>query len=142
MAEAPQGFPFGFGLLPDGSYRFWLPTRFVLARTALRGRDWPPYRLRLARLRCLYWTARGHETEICGRCGGRVRLVFHVPDAIWTAVTGYTRALDGEAAPGVLCPACVTELYDRSPDRISFLRWTCATDDSVMRDARSGGKQQ
>ena len=96
-------------------------------------KTWHPDRKRLARWRALYWwIVRRYETEICARCGGPVRVVFHVPDKIWEAVTGYGgRAPDGESAPGILCPACVDDLAAAAG--LPFLRWTCATDDSVMR---------
>jgi hypothetical protein len=88
-----------------------------------------PGHKRLAKMRLLYWLLiRRYETELCQRCGGPVRLVFHVPDAIWEAVTGFARSPGGECGAGVLCPACVDELYDG----LTFLRWTCALDDTVM----------
>ena len=58
-------------------------------------------------------------------------LGFHVPDAIWEAVTGHARYPDGEAAPGILCIPCVDDLADEAG--LTYLRWTCALDDSVMR---------
>lgn len=106
----------------------------VLSRwTFMGGKHWHPSHKRLARLRALYWTLiRRHETEICARCGSPVRVVFHVPDAIWAAATGYGhRFPDGQAAPGVLCIPCVSDLAKEAG--IPFLRWTCATDDSVLR---------
>lgn len=127
-----QGFSFGFGLLGDGSYRFWLPRRIVLADWSIRRRHWRADRKRLARLRSLYWIlVRNYETEICQRCGGPVRVVFHAPDAIWQTVTGHARYESGESAPGVLCPPCVDDLADEAG--LPYLRWTCSTDDSVMR---------
>jgi hypothetical protein len=94
------------------------------------GKHWHPKHKRLARLRALYWTLiRLHETEICALCGGPVHIVFHVPDSIWEAVTGYGGRRDTEAAPGVLCPPCVTDL---ARDAGLFLHWTCDTEDWPM----------
>lgn len=106
---------------------------FVLARYSFMRKFWHPRRQRLARIRLLYWVLiRRHETEICAMCGGPVRVVFHVPDAIWEAATGYGgRRPDGESAPGVLCIPCVSDLAEDAG--LPFLRWTCATDDSVLR---------
>lgn len=113
-----------------------LPHQLSLTRWSFTKKGWHPQHKRLARLRCLYWTViRYHETEICAICGGPVRLVFHVPDEIWAKVTGYgARHPSGEAAPGILCPPCVDDLYEKATPRgaAGFLRWTCATDDSVM----------
>jgi hypothetical protein len=115
-------------------YRWYnrsLVRRFILARF-VRRKHWHPTALRLARLRWLYWVLiRGWDSEICGRCGGPVKVVFHVPDAIWEAVTGYGgRSPGGESAPGILCVPCVDDLAEEAG--LPFLRWTCATDDSVM----------
>lgn len=88
--------------------------------------------LRTARFRLFYWCVlHQYESELCQRCGGPVRLVFHVPDAIWERITGHARSPGGEAAPGVLCPQCVDVLAEEVG--LPFLRWTCTTDDSVMR---------
>lgn len=90
---------------------------------------------RLAMLRALYWMiVRRYETELCQHCGRPVRIVFHVPDWVWETVTGRARYPDGEAAPGILCPPCVGDLYSAAVPRgeAGFLRWTCAADDSVM----------
>lgn len=121
-AAWPQGHAFGFGLLDDGSYRFWLPRRLVLARWSFK--RWAMPHKRLARLRALYWTVvRDYEAELCERCGGPVAVVFHAPDDIWELATGYPRFPDGEAAPGVLCPACVDVLV--TPKIDGYLTWTC-----------------
>lgn len=86
----------------------------------------------LARLRLFYWhVLRRYESETCQRCGRPVQLVFHVPDAIWEAITGNARSPGGEAGGGVLCPVCVDQLAEAKG--LPFLRWTCATNDSVMR---------
>lgn len=86
---------------------------------------------RMAMLRTLYWwIIRRYETELCQHCGRPVRLVYHAPDAIWEAVTGRARHPDGHAAPGILCPRCLSDLAKKRG--LPFLRWTCATDDSVM----------
>ena len=124
-AAWPRGFAFGFGLLDDGSYRFWLPRWLVLARWPFQGKRWRADRRRLARLRALYWIiVRQHETELCERCGAPVRVVFHAPDDLWELATGYARFPDGEAAPGVLCPPCVDDLVEPQID--GYLTWTCA----------------
>lgn len=102
-------------------------------RWVLREKWLMPRHFRLARLRAFYWAVlRRYETELCQRCGGRVRVVFHVPDAIWEEVTGNARSEGGEAGGGVLCVPCVDELYEELRGRRGFLRWTCAVDDSVM----------
>lgn len=110
--------------------------RFALARWSFRRKNWHPQAKRLARLRSLYWVlVRGHYCEICGVCGGPVRLVFHVPDALWERFCGFTgsrRSPGGEAAYGVLCPACFDDLHKASSGRGEYLRWTCSSDDEVM----------
>lgn len=79
---------------------------------------------RMATLRGLYWwLVRRYEIELCQHCGRPVRIVFHVPDVVWTAAIGCERFPDGEAAPGVLCPACVDELAE--PNLGGYLSWTC-----------------
>lgn len=86
---------------------------------------------RRATARALYWMlVRRWDTELCRHCGRPVRIVYHAPDAIWEAVTGSARSPGGEAAPGILCPACLSE--GALAVALPFLRWTCATDDSVM----------
>lgn len=106
--------------------------RLALARFSFMRKPWHPGCRRLARLRALYWVLlRGHDTEICHYCGGPVRVVFHVPDAIWGAVTGKARTPGGEAALGILCVPCVDDLALNAG--LPFLRWTCATDDTPMR---------
>jgi len=109
------------------------PFRRIVLSRFLRRKTWHPTRLRFAVLRYLYWTLiRGYECETCRRCGGPVRVVFHVPDGIWETVTGYgPRSPGGESAPGVLCPPCVSDLAKQAG--LPFLRWTCATDDSGLR---------
>jgi len=130
-AAWPRGHAYGFGLLDDGSYRFWLPRRLVFARWPFQGKKWRPDRKRLARLRAFYWiVVRNYETELCERCGGPVGVVFHAPDWIWELATGYARFPDGEAAPGCLCIKCVDDVVDPKLD--TYLRWTCATSDEVM----------
>lgn len=105
--------------------------RLALASWALRHKTRLHPTRRLARARHLYWVlVRGWDSEICGRCGGPVRVVFHAPDAIWETVTGLARSPGGEAAGGILCVPCVDDLYGTSAG--GFLRWTCAADDSVM----------
>ena len=88
--------------------------------------------VRFARLRLIWWyIVRRYESELCQRCGRPVGLVFHAPDAIWERITGEARSPGGEAGGGVLCPYCVDDLA--TAKGLPFLRWTCATDDSVMR---------
>lgn len=124
MSEWPRRHAFGFWRLADGSYRIWLPRRLVLSRWSLRGKYWLNYRLRSARLRALYWhLIRNHETEICGRCGGPVQIVFHTPDHIWELATGNARDPGGESGGGVLCPPCVDALVEPKVD--GYLTWTC-----------------
>jgi hypothetical protein len=122
----------------DGSsytYRWYECNPFYqlsLARWSFTKKGWHPKAKRLARLRCLYWTLiRLHNTEICACCGGPVGLVYHAPDAIWEAATGYGgRSPGGESAHGVLCPQCLSQLAKEAG--LPFLRWTCAIDDSVL----------
>lgn len=81
-----------------------------------------------ATMRALYWMlVRRYETELCQHCGCPVAIVYHAPDAIWGAVTGLARQPDGEAAPGILCPTCLSDLAQDAG--LPFLRWTCATTD-------------
>ena len=87
--------------------------------------SWP------ATLRGLYWwVIRQYETELCQHCGRPVRLVYHAPDWIWEAVTGKARSPGGEAAPGILCPRCLSDLAEGKG--LPFLRWTCSTTDEVL----------
>jgi hypothetical protein len=109
--------------------------QILLLRWSLTRKGWHPKRKRLARLRSFYWTLfRLHETEICARCGGPVKLCFHVPDAIWKAHAGFAqtkRDSGGESAPGVLCPGCFTDLA--AENGAHCLWWTCGFDDELMR---------
>jgi hypothetical protein len=96
-------------------------------------KHWHPERKRLACLRALWLILTGYETEICGRCGGRVGVVFHVPDELWARYSGFpgaARSPGGEAGVGVLCVPCIDELVSAGSG--SFPRWACALDDSVM----------
>lgn len=86
---------------------------------------------RAAKWRALYWMIlRRYKTELCQHCGRRVQLVYHAPDLIWEAATGRARHPDGEAASGILCPACLSDLAESVG--LPYLRWTCATTDEVM----------
>lgn len=86
---------------------------------------------RLAKFRALYWIiVRRYETELCHHCGRPVRLVYHAPDAIWETITGKARSPGGEAAPGILCPCCLSDLAEEKG--LPYLRWTCETNDSIM----------
>lgn len=111
---------------PDNGRLILRATGISRIQWALGHESWP------ARIRAAYWyIVRRYDSEVCQRCGRPVGVVFHVPDAVWEVVTGHARFPDGEAAPGILCIRCVNELYaERAHD---FLRWTCATDDTVMR---------
>jgi hypothetical protein len=105
---------------------------YMLRWYLLRGKRWFKGAGLLARLRGAYWAVvRGWDCEICSDCGRPVRLVFHVPDALWEQITGCARSPGGESAPGILCPDCVTRRYN-ALNTPTFLRWTCRTDDSVM----------
>lgn len=120
----PLGYAYGFGLLHDGSYRFWLPRRIVLARWPFQAKKWREDRKRLARLRALYWIlVRNYETELCERCGRPVGIVYHAPDGLWELATGHARFPDGQSALGVLCPKCLDDLVDQQID--GYLTWTC-----------------
>lgn len=82
------------------------------------------FETRMATLRGMYWwLVRRYETELCQHCGRPVRVVFHAPDDIWEAATGYARYPDGESAPGVLCPPCLDVLAEANLD--GYLTWTC-----------------
>lgn len=79
---------------------------------------------RVAMLRSLYWSLlRRYKSELCQHCGRPVRVVFHAPDDIWEAATGFARRPDDESAAGVLCPPCVDELAE--PKLAGYLDWTC-----------------
>jgi hypothetical protein len=115
-------------------YDHRLVRRFVLARF-VRRKHWHPRARHLARVRWLYWVLiRGWDSEICGRCGGPVRVVFHVPDWIWERAAGFrgsnARSPGGESAGGVLCISCVDDLADDVG--LPYLRWTCDTRDWPM----------
>ena len=62
----------------------------------------------LSRFRVLLCVLRGHETEICGRCGRGVDLVWSVPDELWLAHNGTGRD------DGVLCASCFDTLANRN----------------------------
>ncbi len=53
-----------------------------------------------------------------------MRVVYHVPDLLWEKAAGFG------GSGGVLCVPC----FDDTAVEHGFglLRWTCATDDSVM----------
>ena len=120
-----------------GDYMNWPENwvrRALLARYSFMRKGWHRRSRRLARLRALYWVlVRGHDSEICARCGGPVRVVFHVPDAIWEAASGFlnaARSPGGESGAGVLCIPCVDDLAHEAG--LMVLIWTCSFDDSVM----------
>ena len=82
-------------------------------------KTWHPNKRRLARLRALWWiVVRRHETEICGRCGGPVGVVFHVHDELWLRGCGFP-----DAPHGVLCPRCFDKLARQTGLRPN---WECA----------------
>lgn len=86
---------------------------------------------RRAMLRALYWMLiRRHKTELCQACGCPVAIVYHAPDWIWQAVTGRARYPDGHAAPGILCPECLSDKAEVVG--LPYLRWTCAVEDWPM----------
>lgn len=128
-------------LFPEPWMRWYdLPglKRIALSRFSFMRKAWHTPHRRLARLRALYWVLiRGWDSEICGCCGGPVKVVFHTPDWIWETVTGYARYLDGEAAPGCLCVPCVSDLYSAAVPRgdAGYLRWTCTADDSIWEES-------
>lgn len=76
-------------------------------------RRWHPERTRFARLRALLLVLSGYETEICGRCGGKVEMVWHAPDDLWLHRSGFP------TPGGVLCVPCFDELA-------GGLYWVCA----------------
>lgn len=74
----------------------------------------------VARLRAFYWVViRRWETEICGKCGRPVRVVWWChDDALWTAATGNEKPSGREAAGGVRCIVC----FDRAA-RMAGVDW-------------------
>jgi len=59
-----------------------------------------------------------YETEVCQRCGRKVRQVWWCPsNELWEQVVGCGRG-------GVLCIRCFDELYQKHQQR-GFLRWFC-----------------
>ena len=96
---------------------------FTLAYHVLFRKHWHPQRQRLARMRALYWRLlRRWDSEICACCGRPVRIVFHVPNYLWYAHSGFP---DGA---GILCVACFDDLAGWP------LHWTCSRSNAVMRD--------
>ena len=88
-------------------------------------KHWHPKRQRLARVRALWLVVARHwETEICGRCGRGVGLVWHAPDDQRWVASGYP-----DKGGGILCIPCFDRLCEESG--LPFLRWTCEMD-SVM----------
>lgn len=69
-----------------------------------------------ARIRALLLILGGHETEICGVCGGAVTQVWWCQDkALWTKITGWGNG-------GVMCTGC----FDRLADKAGIsLQWSC-----------------
>jgi len=88
--------------------------RFELVRFALTEKAFRKDAFWSARLRCIFHTLCGHETEICQRCGGKVNIVWWCADIhIWSKVTG----CDGN---GVLCANCFDGLAN---DKNIFVRF-------------------
>jgi hypothetical protein len=81
-------------------------------------RHWHPDKRPWARLRALLLILSDYETEICGRCGGKVGMVWHAPDELWLAGNGMGRDA------GVLCVRCFNLLAERSG---LSLYWECAS---------------
>lgn len=69
-------------------------------------KHWHPKVRWYARVRAATLILCGHETEICGLCGGKVGLVWHAPDELWLSLSGFP----GDA--GVLCLPC----FDRQAE--------------------------
>lgn len=93
--------------------------RLQRVRWTIRRKGWHPNRRKLARLRATYWVLiRNYETEICARCGGPVRLVYHVPDELWMRYCGFPNP-----PWGVLCPGCFADLAEESG---TWMAWECA----------------
>lgn len=108
--------------------------RFALSRFSFMRSGWHPDALRLARARALYWTlVRGHDSEICLRCGAPVRVVYWAPDELWERCSGFEYAArnGSEAGSGVLCPYCLDALAGWP------LYWTCSRDEMVMPHQRT-----
>ena len=80
-------------------------------------RHWHPEVRWYARPRALLLILAGYETEICGRCGGKVGLVWHAPDELWWRLSGYP------TDAGVLCERCFDERARREGEHLC---WECA----------------
>lgn len=87
-------------------------TRYVLSR--YRG---------IARLRAFYWIIiRRWETEICGKCGRPVRVVWWChDDALWTAATGNEKPPGRESAGGIRCIICFDK--DAKAAGAAWIEW-------------------
>jgi hypothetical protein len=77
-------------------------------------KHWHPERRWYARTRAFILILLGHETEICGLCGGKIGVVWTANDPDWRRLSGFPS--DG----GVLCVSC----YDgQAKKRGESLRW-------------------
>lgn len=72
-----------------------------------RRKHWHSSAGRIARIKSTILIALGHETEICGLCGGKVGVVWWCEEALWERLTGWP---DGE---GVACIGCFDDLAAR-----------------------------
>lgn len=125
---------------PESSWKRWydyLPRRLYMLRWLIvhGGKSWHPEATLAAKLRGVYWMiGRGHDSELCARCGRPVRLVFHCPDHLWETCAGFSfstaRSPGGEAGGGCLCPHCVDDLVTRHEG--NFPRWTFTLNDEAM----------
>jgi hypothetical protein len=89
--------------------------RFELLRWTWRRKTYRADAFWFARIRTTAWVLLGHETEICGRCGGRVNKVWWCDDPqLWIKVTGWNHG------GGVLCSTCFEHFAAK---RGIALRW-------------------
>lgn len=103
--------------------------RFMLAHWSFVSKCWHPKRKWYARARAFYLSLIGWDTEVCSLCGGRVRVVFHVPNAMWRESSGCVDPkvdYRGYSLPGVLCVYCFNDLAGWP------IFWTCSRDESEM----------
>lgn len=97
--------------------------------------DWRHYPGPVARtfagyLRLAWNELTRYETEVCQRCGRKVRQVWWCPDdALWSEITGC------RTGGGILCVRCFDELYSKLGK--GFVRWI-PMDSSVSLQRESG----
>lgn len=82
--------------------------RVELTRYVFNSKSWHPSAKWTARVRALLLVLRGHETEICCYCGGKVGVVWWCQDSdLWSRLTGWE---DG----GISCVDCFDSLAQKA----------------------------